>query len=94
MSDDDGWVSLRGVGQRLGNLAPDFDPRTYGVAKLGDLVTKTGAFEVRREGGDVSIRPRTDSRGTQRKPAPLPAAEDGADDGIARTTARRRRRRT
>jgi uncharacterized LabA/DUF88 family protein len=89
MSDEDGWVSLRGVGQRLGNLAPDFDPRTYGAAKLGDLVTKTGAFEVRREGGDVSIRPKR-----QRKAAALPAQESGGDDGIARTTARRRRRRS
>src|SRR6201987_1820922 len=30
MSDEDGWVNLRGVGQRIANLAPDFDPRTYG----------------------------------------------------------------
>src|SRR6185369_16512724 len=68
MSDEDGWVNLRGVGQRLGNLAPDFDPRTYGAAKLGDLVTKTGAFEVKRDGGDVVIRPKA-----QRKAA-APAA--------------------
>jgi hypothetical protein len=86
MSDDDGWVGLRGVGQRLANLAPDFDPRTYGAAKLGDLVAKTGAFEVKREGGDVSIRPKA-----QRAPAPAPAGA-GEADGVARTTARRRRR--
>src|ERR1700755_557071 len=47
MSDEDGWVGLRGVGQRLSNLAPDFDPRTYGAAKLGDLGAKTGAFGVK-----------------------------------------------
>jgi uncharacterized LabA/DUF88 family protein len=97
MSDDDGWVNLRGVGQRVFNLAPDFDPRTFGLAKLGDLVTKTGAFEVKRmDGGDVLIRPKV----VQRKaaaaagPAPAPAAteEDNAADGVARTTARRRRR--
>ena len=82
MSDDDGWVNLRGVGQRVSNLAPDFDPRTYGVAKLGDLVAKAGAFEVRRsESGDVQIRPKA-----QRGPEP----EHG--EGVARTTARRRRR--
>src|SRR3982751_4646858 len=58
MSDDDGWVGLRGVGQRLSNLAPDFDPRTYGAAKLADLVAKTGAFEIKRQAsGDVLIRP-------------------------------------
>jgi hypothetical protein len=57
MDDEDGWVGLGGVGQRLANLAPDFDPRTYGHAKLGDLVRKTGAFEVDRpEGRGVRIR--------------------------------------
>jgi uncharacterized LabA/DUF88 family protein len=110
MSDDGGWVNLRGVGQRVFNLAPDFDPRTYGLAKLGDLVTKTGAFDVKRsEGGDVLIRPKTPGGAAPRKtaaaaaPAAAPAAaapvssENGADDehdGVARTTARRRRRRT
>jgi hypothetical protein len=100
MSDDDGWVNLRGVGQRLFNLAPDFDPRTYGVAKLGDLVTKTGAFEVKRlDGGDVQIRPKVEARGPQRKAAPAQAAPapipdgDSEADGVARTTSRRRRTR-
>ena len=46
MDDDDGWVGLGGVGQRLPNLAPDFDPRTYGFTKLRDLVRETGAFEI------------------------------------------------
>jgi uncharacterized LabA/DUF88 family protein len=89
MSDDDSWVSLRGVGQRLSNLAPDFDPRTYGMAKLGDLVAKTGAFEIKRsESGDVQIRPKQ-----QRKAAAVAPVEEGEADGIARTTARTRRRR-
>ncbi|MGH6915340.1 MAG: NYN domain-containing protein, partial [Geminicoccales bacterium] len=56
MDDEDGWVGLGGVGQRLANLAPDFDPRTYGHVKLGDLVQKTGAFEVDRSEGRVRIR--------------------------------------
>lgn len=57
MDDDNGWVGLGGFGQRLGNLAPDFDPRTYGQVKLGDLVAKTGAFEVDRpKSGGVRIR--------------------------------------
>ncbi|HSA82615.1 MAG TPA: OST-HTH/LOTUS domain-containing protein, partial [Geminicoccaceae bacterium] len=57
MDDEDGWVGLGGVGQRLANLAPDFDPRTYGHAKLGDLVRKTGSFEVDRpEGRGMRIR--------------------------------------
>jgi hypothetical protein len=57
MDDDDGWVGLGGVGRRLANLASDFDPRTYGHAKLGDLVQATGVFEVERsEEGSVRIR--------------------------------------
>ncbi|HVO02783.1 MAG TPA: NYN domain-containing protein [Candidatus Cybelea sp.] len=84
MSDDDGWVGLRGVGQRLANLAPDFDPRTYGAAKLGDLVAKTGAFEIKRQAsGDMLIRPKPQAA----------ASETGDADGVLRTTAPRRRRR-
>lgn len=57
LDDDDGWVSLGGVGQRLATLSSDFDPRTFGYAKLGDLVEKTGAFEVKRNvGGRVYVR--------------------------------------
>ena len=55
--DDGGWVPLGRVGQRLAELASDFDPRTYGQAKLSDLVDKAGAFESRRtESGHVQIR--------------------------------------
>jgi hypothetical protein len=57
MDDEDGWVSLGGVGQRLANLAPDFDPRTYGHVKLSDLVRKSGAFEVEQPpDGGLRIR--------------------------------------
>jgi len=96
MSDDDGWVGLRGVGNRLSNLAPDFDPRTYGAAKLGDLVAKTGAFEIKRQAsGDMLLRPKAPAAATA---APAPAAakapvESGDTDGVARTTARRGTRR-
>jgi predicted nuclease of predicted toxin-antitoxin system len=34
------------IGQALSQLYPDFDSRTYGVAKLKDLLAKTGAFEL------------------------------------------------
>jgi uncharacterized LabA/DUF88 family protein len=57
LEDEDGWVALGGVGQRLAVLSSDFDPRTYGFAKLGDLVEKTGAFEIDRgRGRGVYIR--------------------------------------
>ncbi len=52
-----GWTPLGRVGQQLAILAPDFDPRTYGQAKLSDLVTKVGLFEIRSsEAGAVQIR--------------------------------------
>jgi len=65
LDDEDGWVPLGRVGQRLAILASDFDPRTYGQTKLGDLVGKAGGFEVRRnEAGGVYIRlkPSADKR--------------------------------
>lgn len=55
--DEGGWTSLSAVGQRLIDMAPDFDPRTFGHVKLSDLVEKCGGFELRREeGGGVFIR--------------------------------------
>jgi uncharacterized LabA/DUF88 family protein len=52
-SDDDGWAPLAGVGHILTNQSPDFDSRTYGYAKLSDLIAATTLFEVdRRSPGD------------------------------------------
>jgi len=57
LEDADEWVSLGVLGKRVLELASDFDPRTYGHAKLVDLVTRSGSFEVRRsEGGGVYVR--------------------------------------
>jgi uncharacterized LabA/DUF88 family protein len=54
---EDGWVGLGVVGQRLANIASDFDPRTYGYRKLSDLVRKTGAFDLDQpEGRSLRIR--------------------------------------
>jgi len=62
LEDEDGWVTLGGGGQRLQTLAPDFDPRTFGHARLVALVEKTGAFEVRRTSGRaIHIRPKPKS---------------------------------
>ena len=45
------------VGNQLGNLASDFDPRTFGFRKLSDLVRKTNAFDIDQpEGGSMRIR--------------------------------------
>jgi NYN domain/OST-HTH/LOTUS domain len=54
---DDAWVPLGAVGSQLYKLATDFDTRTFGFAKLIDLVRETNAFEIeKREGGTVRIR--------------------------------------
>jgi hypothetical protein len=54
---DDGWVSLGYLGMRLSNIFPDFDSRTYGSAKLSDLVRKTNAFDIEQvEGKSPRIR--------------------------------------
>ncbi|MFT5180730.1 MAG: hypothetical protein ACI8S3_000605 [Alphaproteobacteria bacterium] len=63
LDDDVGWVRLSGVGQRLAILAPDFDPRSYGSSKLGDLVKKSGTFDVRTDkDGAIYIRIKTTAK--------------------------------
>jgi hypothetical protein len=55
--DGDGWVQVGGLGDRLRNAYPDFDQRTYGHAKLSDLIRATGRFDVRTgSGGAMQIR--------------------------------------
>ncbi|MEM8754306.1 MAG: NYN domain-containing protein [Pseudomonadota bacterium] len=56
LEDEEGWVALGLVGQKLSAMSPDFDPRTYGSAKLSDLVRKTAAFEIETRGGRLAIR--------------------------------------
>lgn len=57
METEDGWAPLGAVGTQLANLAPDFDPRTFGCRKLSDLVRETGAFDIDRlDSGPLRIR--------------------------------------
>ena len=49
--DDEDWVDLAVVGQRLNHLAPDFDPRTYDCDRLVTVVEKTGKFLIERLSG-------------------------------------------
>jgi uncharacterized LabA/DUF88 family protein len=52
-SDDDGWAPLASVGHIITNQSPDFDSRTYGYAKLSDLMAATTLFDLdRRSPGD------------------------------------------
>ena len=54
--DADGWVVMGGIGNRLRNAYPDFDQRTYGYAKLSDLIRATGRFEVKAVGNELKVR--------------------------------------
>ncbi len=57
--DDEDWVDLAVVGQRLNHLAPDFDPRNYNCSKLVTVVEKAGKFEIDRpKNGGVRIKRR------------------------------------
>jgi hypothetical protein len=55
-SDDTGWAPLGAVGRNIANQAPEFDARTYGYAKLSDLVAAMPLFEMeeRRQGNGPS----------------------------------------
>jgi uncharacterized LabA/DUF88 family protein len=51
------WYSLGQIGQFITQANPDFDTRTYGVAKLSDLVRKLSRFEVKPgPGGQLLAR--------------------------------------
>jgi uncharacterized LabA/DUF88 family protein len=56
--DPDGeWYSLGQIGQFITQAVPDFDTRTYGAAKLSDLVRKISRFEVKAgPGGQLLAR--------------------------------------
>ena len=47
--DAEGWIPLGGVGSTLTNLSPEFDTRSYGHARLSNLIEATGQFEVDRK---------------------------------------------
>lgn len=49
--------SLGQLGQVLTQLYPDFDSRSYGSARLSDLLKRTGRFEVQKgEGNHLVVR--------------------------------------
>jgi len=71
MESEDGWVGLGALGTRLANLAADFDPRSYGVAKLSDLVRKSGAFEIdQSEGRRVRVKLKPEAAAAAAAPKP------------------------
>ncbi len=44
---DDGWSTLSALGSQLTRNHPSFDPRNYGVSKLGELMRKQAYLEVK-----------------------------------------------
>jgi uncharacterized LabA/DUF88 family protein len=83
LDDEEGWVSLGGVGQRLAILATDFDPRTFGEAKLSNLVVKTGAFEMRQAPGrqvQIRAKPTRSGRAAPRARRPKGTRTEGGDN--------------
>ena len=49
---DEDWYSLGQLGQFIVQANPDFDTRTYGSAKLSDLLRKISRFEVKTGPGN------------------------------------------
>jgi hypothetical protein len=60
--DPEGWFQLGAVGQRMQNLSPEFDTRTFGHSKLSDLVEATARYEINRTGPHVRLRPKPAAR--------------------------------
>ena len=55
--DQDGeWYQLGLLGQTIQADVRDFDTRTYGKAKLSDLVRELKLFETKREGNHIYVR--------------------------------------
>lgn len=79
----DGWVPLRKCGQVISNVHPDFDPRTFGIERLGDLAVKTGRFQIRQvDGRGWWMREKID---TQSRPVDQ---RHGSRDGVQKTIGR------
>jgi len=53
---EDGWTTLAALGGQITRSHPSFDPRNYGVAKLGELIRQQAAYlevkEVKSGEGD------------------------------------------
>ena len=75
---EDGWATLAALGGQLNRSNPSFDPRNYGVAKLGELIRQQAAYlevkEVKSGEGDATqthlhVRRKVPVQKTRRRPA-------------------------
>ena len=55
----DGWTAPGWIGQQLTQRYPDFDQRSFGFAKLTELIRATGKFEERGSGSGLRFRLKT-----------------------------------
>lgn len=54
--DDEDWANISPVGGLLKRIKPDFDPRTYGVTKISELISRIDAvFEMTKFKGKGSV---------------------------------------
>ena len=93
-SDDDGWAPLSSVGNIVTNQRPDFDSRSYGYAKLSDLIKATGLFTLERHAPAGAKQAIVYAREKRRAPAAktpavrVPAAKAPAAKASAAKNAR------
>ena len=73
---DDDWSSLGSLGSHLNRTDPSFDSRTYGFAKLSDLVKAQPFLEFKTVGGSngpgqvwVRLKGRRGTTGATKKSA-------------------------
>jgi uncharacterized LabA/DUF88 family protein len=88
---DDDWSALGALGSHLNRTDPSFDSRTYGYAKLSDLVKEQPFLETRTvesESGQGQLWVRLKRRATAKKAGEAKAAEaKAAEAKAARKTA-------
>jgi uncharacterized LabA/DUF88 family protein len=81
-SDDDGWAALGAVGHIVTNQRPDFDSRTYGYAKLSDLIEATTLFELERRSPGDGKPGIIFARGKRRRRTPARRAQPGPGEAL------------
>ncbi len=85
-SDDDDWSALGALGSHLNRTDPSFDARTYGFARLSDLVKAQPFLEtqtVKSSSGQGQLWVRLKRRGAVKK---APAKRTAAKKTTGRTT--------
>jgi len=83
---DDDWSALGSLGSHLNRTDPSFDSRTYGFAKLSDLVKDQPFLETRTveaDSGRAQLWVRLKRRGAAKKSAPAKAPRKAAVKKVA-----------